>query len=374
MNVFVDGIIFSKQYVGGIGRMHLEVLSRLPQLDPSIEITLYLRRKLKIAAARNLAQIRFLEESSIYPWRWVWGKERVESRFLTRACVRSKPSLFHSTYFTVPNHGPGAKVVTVYDMMDEMFEHTFPSNSRRELVERKRRCIQSADLILSISACTTRDLLSYYPGTRGTIVTIPLGVNAEATVVSDGQRKQDFCAKYGLTRPFLLYVGPRRFIKNFQRLLEAYANSRLARQIDLVAVGGEENWTHEEQTCVASFNLFQHVRRLSMLSNHELALAYNSALAFAYPSLYEGFGLPVLEAMACGAPVLASRAGAIPEVAGDAALYFDPMDTQTMRVALEQVLDSRMRLKLREKGLARASLYNWDMTAQRTLEAYYRIF
>jgi len=115
------------------------------------------------------------------------------------------------------------------------------------------------------------------------------------------------------------------------------------------------------------------IRHLNMVNEDELVLAYNTALAFIFPSLYEGFGLPVLEAMACGTPVLASYSTSIPEVAGDAALYFNPLDPQEIRMAMETVLQPDRANSLKEKGLTRATLFNWDDTAKKTLQAYRRL-
>lgn len=370
MKVFVDGIIFSKQKTGGISRVYLEVLPRIFNLDPSIRFTLYLRRKLKNAEIRYLDGFEYSTEPSIYPWRWFWGKVRAQEHLLSRTYRQTKQDIFHSTYFTLPSNGRHPKVISIYDMMDEIYAPINKRPSQWEIVARKRTCILEADLILSISQHTTQDIIKYCPIDAKKIVTVPLGVGQEFCRLGDEDKKRQFRTKYGLQRPFFLYVGNRRFIKNFFQLLRAYAELEENRDVDLVAVGGETEWTKEEQVLLAVKNLSGRVRHLPMLSDEELVLAYNAALAFIYPSLYEGFGLPILEAMACGTPVVASDVASIPEVGGDAALYFNPQEPEDMRAALEAVLDSDKRHALAEKGMVRARQFSWEETARQWLEAY----
>jgi glycosyltransferase involved in cell wall biosynthesis len=137
-----------------------------------------------------------------------------------------------------------------------------------------------------------------------------------------------------------------------------------------VAVGGEEEFTEEETTLLAEKSLAAHVKHLKRLSDEELVLAYNTAQAFIYPSLYEGFGLPLLEAMACGTPMIASKTSSIPEIAGDAAVYFNPQDLDDIRAAMESVLETGTAQSLRGRGQERARQFSWQQTAHRMLQAY----
>src|SRR6185295_7346645 len=121
---------------------------------------------------------------------------------------------------------------------------------------------------------------------------------------------------------------------------------------------------------ISSRKLTGRVRLIPMLNDQQLVLAYNTALAFIFPSLYEGFGLPILEAMACGTPVLTSKVASLPEVAGDAALYFDPQEPDDIRAAMETIITPDTAREIGEKGKRRARLFNWEETARRTLEAY----
>ena len=264
-------------------------------------------------------------------------------------------------------------MVSVYDMIDEIYAPIQQNPKRWKFVEKKRQCIQAADLILTNSQFTTYDLLKYSTVEEKKIVTIPLGVNPQHFHPHDENRKKSFLVKHGLTQPFFLYVGARRYNKNFMGLLRAYSRFTSAKDIDLVAVGDDDPFSKEEQAFVNSLNLKGTLRHLQIVNENELALAYNNALALIFPSFYEGFGLPIVEAMACGTPVLASNCSSIPEVAGEAALYFNPYDPDEIRFAMESILNSDTATTLKTKGLERATRFSWDETARKTLKAYRRL-
>jgi glycosyltransferase involved in cell wall biosynthesis len=370
MKIFVDGIIFSMQPRGGISCTYAEVLQRITRQDPELEFVLYLRRKLRAERLPLATRVRILPERSIYPWRWFIDKYRVQQTFLDKAYLGSAATIFHTTYFTQPDTRRGPYVVSIYDMMDEIYAPLFQRASRKTLLARRQKCLTSADLIISNSLCTTRDLQQYYPIPDSKIHTIPLGVSEDFRPVDDQTCLQAFLKKYRLDRPFFLYVGNRASIKNFLALLKAYAGFKSRQEICLVTVGGEDTFSDEEQQCMAAARLEGAVKHIRRLTDDELVMAYNTATAFIYPSLYEGFGLPLLEAMACGTPVLASNVASIPEVAGDAALYFDPRKPDSITEMMEAVLDRDRACTLKDNGKARARLFNWDETSRLTLEAY----
>ena len=290
--------------------------------------------------------------------------------FLTRPIIRIRLIFSMLPFIADPPKIRTPYVVSVYDMIQEIFTplQVHPTPKQWQFIEQKRQSIQSADLILTNSHFTTRDLPKYCPVDEKKIVTIPLGVSPQLSPIKDEHRKNAFLAHHGLSRPFFLYVGARRFNKNFMGLFRAYAGFKCAEDIDLVAVGDDTPITKEELGMMNSLSPKGRVRHLKIVDEKELALAYNTALALVFPSFYEGFGLPVVEAMACGTPVLASNSTSIPEVGGDAAIYFNPYDPDEIRFAMESVLHSETASTLKKKGIERAALFNWDDSSQRNLK------
>ena len=152
--------------------------------------------------------------------------------------------------------------------------------------------------------------------------------------------------------------------------LERYTEFKYKNEIDLVVVGGEEELKPWERDLIVRKDLVDHVKHIKWLSDDDLVLAYNTAKAFVYPSLYEGFGLPLLEAMACGTPIIASQTSSIPEVAGEAALYFNPHEIEDIVRAMNEVLANETAQTLIELGRKRVSQFGWENTAKKMLEAY----
>jgi glycosyltransferase involved in cell wall biosynthesis len=295
-----------------------------------------------------------------------WVRPRVARQALARAVDqgwahragrRLGPSdIAHLTYFDPVRPPAGRVVTTVYDMVHELY----PAGvGRRDgTIETKRATCESADLVLTISEQTRTDLLERYTLDPQRVVVTPLGVRA---VSLDDQLTP-------ARKPFILYVGDRRRpYKNFDAFVAAYA--RLARGVGLVCFGGGPFTAHE----LAQFERLG----ITAVAHHaggddrELARYYLSARALVYPSLYEGFGLPPLEAMVYGCPVAAAAAGAIPEVVGPAALLFDPTDEDAIAYAIERVVtDDDVRETLVAAGRVRAAAFTWARTVDRTVGAY----
>jgi glycosyltransferase involved in cell wall biosynthesis len=283
------------------------------------------------------------------------------------AAVERPTVLYNAYYGAVVTRA--AQVFTVYDMIFELFPEYFPeSNYRnRKLIREKRRCIQRADLILAISKSTANDIQTIYPEIDpAKIVVTPLGV--DGIFFTDAR-------SLASVRPYLLFAGTRAVYKNFVALLQAFRQSGLAKVYDLrVFSPGSPGFDMQEQNFIQQYGLEGVVHLTANPGDAIVRDLYASAEALVYPSLYEGFGLSVLEAMACGTLVAASNISSLPEVGGDIALYFDPRSVDSIAATLVRIADmpAAERQDRIARGRAHAQQFTWEFFKQRTSEAFRR--
>ena len=263
-------------------------------------------------------------------------------------------------------------VVTVHDLAFRLFPETAPHGTRSWLA-RIERTLAKASRIIAVSESTRRDLLELYDVDPGLVSVIPLGVD-RARFRPSGRDAIDLVrSRFGLNGPYLLYLGGIEPRKNLQSVLVAFA--RLGPDVRLVIAGSGVEWNPEGpvllQKALDSLppEARRRVVRTGYVSEGDKVALLSGAGALVYPSLYEGFGLPVLEAMACGTPVVTSDRSSLPEVAGEGALYVDPGDPEAIAAAIERVLsDGQLRTRLRETGMEQAARFTWEETARRTAE------
>jgi len=299
---------------------------------------------------------------------WVRG----EQQHLPRLAARARCDLVHSLASTAPLHGRFARVTTIHDLHYKLMPDAhfgMRGLGMRVLVPAAARRSQR---IIAVSHQTADDLVAHLRTPREKIDVVWQGVSPpDRTSAVSAETLRE---RLGLgDRPILLCVAAKRPHKNLARLLQAHARLAPARRPVLVLPGYET--PHEAQLAaqVQALRTAQDVRMPHWVSAQELEGLYAAATAFVFPSLHEGFGLPVLEAMARGVPVATSGRSALAEVAGDAAVLFDPEDVDAIVAALERVLgDSAQRARLREAGLARAAQFTWEQTAVGTVAAYER--
>ena len=272
------------------------------------------------------------------------------------------PDIVHETYYSrFRTAGKRAKIVlTVFDMVHEKFSGQYSrfDPTRAE----KAAAVRRADHIVCISRNTQRDLVDILSVPVEKTSVVYLGSSALAMPESGGTPRE---------RPYLFYVGIRGGYKNFSRMLRAYAQSaRLRDSFDVVCFGGGP-FTPEEFRLAADLAL--PASRLRQVSGNDSAMAgwYARAAAFIYPSVYEGFGIPPLEAMSVGCPVICSNSSSMPEVVGDATESFDPLDEEQMKNAIENVVfsDSR-RQELIARGRERCAMFSWRRCSEQTLDIY----
>lgn len=253
-----------------------------------------------------------------------------------------------------PPHGrPCSFSFTIHDLMllDLPQLRTVAKTAYFELIVKPG--IKNAAVVFTVSEYSRQRIIDWSGVDTEKIVRVGNGV--ESTYSAEGNRWQHI-------RPYILYVGNQRAHKNVEALIDAYARSTIGKDYDLLLSG---NFSDSVAERIMSNQLERRVHALGVVPEKMLPCLYRGASALLMPSKYEGFGLPLVEAMACGTPVLASDRTAIPEVCGEAALYFDPDDLESMVVALDQINDEPLMRRLKAAGLQRATAFRWDDVAQR---------
>jgi glycosyltransferase involved in cell wall biosynthesis len=294
----------------------------------------------------------------------LWTTLRLAGHFL----VRPAPDVMLFPTHVMPLHAPMRSVVTILDLAFELFPAHFTARDRFRLRQTTRLSVRRADRLIAISESTSRDLQELYGVEAERISVIPLGYDESHSrpVPGDVERVR---ARYGLERPYVLCVGTLQKRKNHVRLLQAL-RLLLDRglELDLVIVGGK-GWLYDEIFAeVRRLRLEAHVRFLGYAEHADLPALYTGASASALVSLYEGFGLPVLESLACHTPVVVSNVSSLPEVGGDAVLTVDPLDSDDIAAKLEVLLtDGARRSELVRRIPQHLERFSWRKTAQDTL-------
>ncbi len=316
------------------------------------------------------------------------GAETVPSRLLPGAIlqrlwrtVRFPPfdllsgpaDVFHFTNFLRPPLRRGKSVVTIFDMSFERFPQFAEEKNLRNLRRGIRRTAAEADAILTISEFSAREIEELLPESKGKLHAIPLGISPEFRAASAAEVSH-LRETLGLSRPYLLAVGtiePRKNLPFLVDVFERLESVPSARDFDLV-ISGMDGWKSGPiLRRFAESRRADRIHYVRYVPDGALAALYTGATALVVPSVYEGFGFPPLEAMACGTPVVSSSGGSLPEVLGDAALVLPGFDADAWAHALDRLFSDPSRLDaLRAAGPARAALYRWERTARETLEVY----
>lgn len=281
--------------------------------------------------------------------------------------ARERIDLVHMPANVAPALSPCPVVVTIHDANFHRFPETYDPGYRRYANLAFRLAVRQAVRVITDSAFSAKDLARYFGANPGNMSVVHLGVSRNP-VVADQERPMD--------GPYVLFVGSLEPHKNVRRLVEAFALFRasgdeVARDCQLAIVGGSGRDYGHVVAEISRHGLEDAVHITGHVTEERLEQLYRHALIFAFPSLNEGFGLPPLEAMARGVPVVAAAAGSLPEVLGDAALYCDPFDPEDIAGALSKIAsDKLLRVRLSEAGSRRVEQFTWEKTALATLEIY----
>lgn len=367
MRILYDHQIFTVQRFGGISRIFIELARLLSQLH---ECQIYWYRGLhqdgydiadfrsRLARSWGFSRKPFLLKK--------WSTERINAYGFDwfRRMTCGGFDIYHPTYYDHPCDDLGKSrrlVVTVYDMIGEKFLADL--DRFRLLFARKRQYIERADLVFVISEHTKKDLVDMVP-----IDPAKVRVTHLASRIGETSSTEPLPFT---TAPYFLYVGTRSKYKNFDVLMRAFAASeRLREHFKVVCFGGTSEYLPHEVEFFQQHGM--HDNFLYLVGDDALLKSlYENAVALVYTSRYEGFGLPPLEAMQCGCPVICGAHSSLPEVVGDAAYIFDPESDEDLAAAMLRVADaSSLREEMVRKGRARATLFSWEKTALATLDGY----
>lgn len=371
MNIVLDGIIFEQQAKGGIPRIYQEILPRICNLDPTVQFSLVTHGPIRSEWPPH-AQINhhrlWAFNRYIQPGKYLWSfKKRVRSWIAGLSLTNQTEEIWHSTHFTLPYKWKGPVLISAYDLLIERFASIFDEPLYHQIRAEMRRCIVAADGVICISETTKKEIIDFYQIDSSKLYVVPL---AQSQIFQRLPLRDDKDEIGGLMRqkPFFLYVGNRERYKNFDTVLAAYEHWSGKEEVDLVVVGRE--WTTIEKKWLIEKKLDQNVELIGRLDDESLCVLYNRAQALIYPSLYEGFGLPLLEAMACGCPIIASHIPSSVEVAGTIPIYFEPTQSESLRNAFDVALDEVQNRQRINAGYTRLNDYSWEKTAQQTLGLY----
>lgn len=333
----------------------LEIIQALAALHPRPSMSLYIRHDQRPDSLPADALVR----SVAMPRMWTHIG-------LSLAVARDRPDALFVPAHVVPLHHPKATIVTIHDLGYKREPRAHPRRARLMLDLTTRWSVYAARRVVVLSRQTRDDLVELYGVPSEKIFTVPSGVNPDRFHPLDHADVEARLSELGITRPYLLYLSTVQPRKNVERLVAAFEQIN---DPDLrLVIAGRTGWLAGaiERRIMAS-PVRQRIDRLGYVASDARTALYSGAEAFILPSLYEGFGMGVLEAMACGCPVVASNTSSIPEVAGDAAILVDPLDVTAIRDGILRARAPETRRRLIRRGLQRAQEFTWTRAAQQTM-------
>ena len=374
LRIAFDARRLSASRLGGIGHYVYELASRLPSFAPEFEFLLLTDRSMGDvpAGCRQVVIGRAFPEGGacVKAYSPFWMSYHV-ARFLKREGV----SLFHGTNYSVPATGHCRYVATIHDVAFMRVPRTFSPVHRKYLRSQVALSVRRADHIVVGSEAARGDLVQLAGVGLDRMTVIHHGVDDCYSVCTDQSYLTGVRSRFGLPERYILYVGAIEAKKNIEALLGASVPLVREGVVDGIVLAGPDGRRADGiRKLAAELGLEGRARFLGYVPQDSMRGLYGLARVFVFPSWFEGFGLPVLEAMACGTPVIVSDSSSLPEVAGGAAVLFPPAAQNELESALRRVLsDPSLRAGLIERGLARASEFSWAASAARHLDVYRRV-
>ena len=362
MRILYDHQIFTTQKYGGISRYFYELINQYSlSSDADTQLPLLFSNNHYIEDGRLIGHVKFMPQVNFRGK--VRAMDMVNKANMISKLKKQDFDIFHPTYYDpyfLKYLGNKPFVLTVYDMIHEKFSDMFSPADKT--TEQKRLLVEKATKIIAISQSTKKDLIEFFGTDESKIEVVYLGNSMFP--------KPNSNIGFEIPKKYLLFVGSRGGYKNFERFIKSVANLlEQDKELFVVCAGGGKFGSSEMQL-FSDLGIAGQVLQYS-LDDESLAYFYKNALAFIFPSLYEGFGIPVLESFACGCPLICSNTSSLPEIAGDGAFYFDPYSEESIKNAVLKVLeDVALREDLITKGQERLKQFSWKQTAEQTKKIY----
>jgi glycosyltransferase involved in cell wall biosynthesis len=367
MRVAIDA---RKLHDFGIGTYIRNLLRQLARIDGQTDYVLLSRAQDMDVAAQLGPNFRaVLEPSPNYSLR-----EQLHVPWVLR---RERPDVFHAPHYVLPPAVTCRSVVTIHDCIHLMFPQYLPNKMAYAYARASMwAAVKRSDRILTVSEASKRDILHFFNVAPEKIVVVYNAIDDHFWLTPPDDEVARVSERYQLDHQFVLYVGNIKPHKNLVRLIESFAELRRTgfEELKLLIIGDEISKLPSLRRAVHGHKLHKHVRFLGYVSDDTLRVLYRLAALFAFPSLYEGFGLPPLEAMASGTPVVASNQSSLPEVTGDAAVLVDPYDVASIVDGMRRVLsDPTLAADLRRRGPERAREFSWSRSVEQTRTVYEQV-
>ena len=386
MKILYDYQIFTKQNYGGVSRYFYELMDNLRAHKIDIEIPINYSKNIYIKEADFLSRplkgyteykdfllgLRPKGKAKIYKLlqklNFIKNAETANQKISIERLKKQNFDIFHPTYYDsyfLKYIGKKPFVLTIYDMIHETYPELFSADNK--IARQKKILAQKAEKIIAISENTKKDIIKFIGINEDKIQVIHLGSSINR---QENNLKINTDLLKKLPEKYILFVGNRASYKNFDNFSKALIPLfKINKKLNAVCAGGGE-FSDKEINFFKTFNITDKLRQYSV-NDYDMTLLYKNALVFVFPSLYEGFGLPILEAFNCGCPVAASNRGSLPEIAGNAAAYFNPEDISSITDAINNIIaDDGTKEKMKKNGFEQLKKFSWEKTAEKTLDVY----
>ncbi|MCG9793930.1 glycosyltransferase family 4 protein [Flavobacterium algicola] len=369
MKILYDHQIFTQQQYGGISRYFYELIKRYDKIEDSCNVATLLSNNAYYNQGTNP------KLKSFFPKNHFKGKDRIIKTInqkVSKSSVKAgnfdvlHPTYYDTYFLNEVKNKPF--VITFYDMIHEKFANQFEElRLDTKMFDNKRRLLDNASRVIAISETTKNDLIDLFDVDSNKIDIVYLGNSLENISSASGSSRL-------VDEDYILFVGNRGIYKNFNFFIKSIAPLLIDNNLKVICAGGG-SFTIEELLLFKELRLENYVVFKPIFSDEVLSNYYSHAIFFCFPSLYEGFGIPVLESFACGCPALLSSGGSLPEVGGDAAIYFNPTNQESLfKLAQNLIVDENLRNVLKNKGYNRLKSFSWDKSFAEHLDVYKKVF